>query len=129
MNPSIKFLGHVPQDVLASYLKTSIASIHLCWFDSCPNSVIESIIAGVPVISNNVGGTWEIVGPSGGYVCDVDSPYDMSPVDLYNPPQINRGRIAAALRDCVKKQPSVKKDRVLINNIADQYLQFMKELL
>lgn len=128
-NTKIKFIDHVSQKVLASYFKKASASIHLCWFDSCPNSVVESIIAGVPVICNNVGGTWEIVGPAGGYVLPLDNPYDMNPVDLYHPPKINRGRVAAALRDCIKKQPPVKKEHVLISTIADQYLQFMKELL
>ncbi len=128
-NNKIKFLGHVDQKILASYLKAASASIHLCWFDSCPNSVIESIVAGIPVICNNVGGTWEIVGAAGGYVLPLDDPYDMNPVDLYHPPEINRGRIAAALIDCIRKKPKMINKNVLIDNIADQYLKFMKELL
>ena len=128
-NNKIKFLGHVSQSVLASYFKAASVSIHLCWFDSCPNSVIEAIITGTPVICNNVGGTWEIVEPAGGYILPLDNPYDMDPVDLYHPPEINRGRIAAALNDCIRKPPCIKNDHVLINTIADKYLQFMKELL
>ncbi len=128
-SPRLKFIGHVSQEVLASYFKAAAASIHLCWFDSCPNSVVESITAEVPVISNNVGGTWELVGPSGGYVCNLDSPYDLNPVDLYHPPAINRQKVADTLIQCLKEKPTIDNKYVRIDNIADQYLKFMKELL
>ena len=126
---NIRFIGKKNQRELASYLKVAKASLHLCWFDSCPNSVVEAIVAGVPVVCNNVGGTPELVEPSGGYVCDIDRPYDMEPVDLYHPPEIDRWKVASQLIKAVNEQPVVKKDHVLIDNIADQYLKFMEELL
>jgi len=127
--PQIEYCGMLPQNILATLLKGSFASIHLCWFDACPNSVVETICAGVPVICNNVGGTWEIVLPSGGYVCNVDSPYDMSPVDLYHPPKIDRNKIAGALIKCIKEKPKIKNNHVNINNIADDYIKFFGSLL
>lgn len=126
---SIQYVGNVEQRMLASLLKASIASIHLCWFDSCPNSVVEALCAGTPVICNNVGGTWELVGPSGGFVCDIDSPYDMNPVDLYHPPKINRRVVAEAIRECAKKRPVVNNDFVNIDNVAERYLEFIEEIL
>ena len=127
--PNIEYLGMLSQDILMPMLKGASASIHLCWFDACPNSVVETICAGVPVICNNVGGTWEIVLPSGGYVCDVDSPYDLNPVDLYNPPKIDRKVVAETLKACIKGKPVIHNDHVNINNIADEYIKFFEELL
>jgi glycosyltransferase involved in cell wall biosynthesis len=127
--PQIEYFGMLPQNILCNLLGSVFASIHLCWFDSCPNSVVETICAGVPVISNNVGGTWELVLPSGGYVCDVDNPYDLSPVDLYHPPKIDRNKVAEALMRCKESRPQIKSDHVNINNIAEEYLQFFRSLL
>lgn len=128
-HPSIHYVGNLPQKKLASFLIAAKASIHLCWFDSCPNSVVEAIVAGVPVVCNNVGGTWELVMPSGGYICAIDTPYDMRPVDLYRPPKIDKGKVAEQLIKCIKEEPKVNKEHVLIENIANQYLKFMMELI
>ena len=125
----IDYLGSLPQSMLIPVIKGVAASIHLCWFDACPNSVVEAICAGVPVITNNVGGTWEIVAPSGGYVCDIDSPYDLNPVDLYHPPKIDRNKVAEAMRKCVSNRPKITCEHVDIRNVARQYLDFMESLL
>lgn len=128
-NRNLVFCGMLPQNMLIPMLKTCTAAIHLCWFDACPNSVVESICAGVPVITNNVGGTWEIVAPSGGYVCNIDKPYDFKPVDLYHPPEIDRNKIAEALICSVNARPKITNDHVNIKNIAKQYLEFIESLL
>lgn len=128
-NPSIRFVGNVSQFDLASYLVIAKASIHLCWFDACPNSVVEAICAGVPVVCNNVGGTWEIVGPSGGYICCVDREYDLNPVDLYHPPKIDRSVVAENIIRALREEPVITHRHVDIRNIAAQYLQFIKELI
>lgn len=126
---NIDFVGHVDQDCVASYLKIACASIHLCWFDACPNSVVEAIVAGVPVISNNVGGTPELVSMSGGYVCKIDKAYDLSPVDLYHPPPVNRKLIAAVMKECAEKKRKIDSSRFYISQVALEYKSFMEELM
>lgn len=126
---NIDYLGMLPQSILMPVLKGCTGSIHLCWFDACPNSVVEAICAGVPVITNNVGGTWEIVGPSGGYVCNIDEPYDFEPVDLYKPPEIDRTVVAEAMRKCAAERPKVNCGHVDIRNVADHYLDFIRDIL
>ncbi len=127
--PSISYLGVIDQNRIARYLKIACASIHLCWFDSCPNSVVEAITAKVPVISNNVGGTPELVRLSGGYVCNIDKPYDFKPLDLYHPKPIDRSIIAKAMVKASQKRLPIRNDHVLINEVAKQYLTFMHSLL
>jgi len=125
----IEYVGSLPQNLLMPILKAATASIHLCWFDACPNSVVEALCAGVPVICNNVGGTWEIVGPSGaGEVLAIDEPYDCEPVDLYHPPAIDRHMVADAMirLASAKERPVVRNDHVNIANVATEYLRFME---
>jgi len=120
---NVKLLGTVDQKTLGSYYKACSASIHLCWVDCCPNSVVESIAAGCPVICNNVGGTRELVDKAGGIVCDVDEPYDMSPVKLYQPPKMDRNIIAAAIQRSSVEKIQVNRESVSIKNTAIDYIE------
>lgn len=137
--PDIEYLGNVPQTVLMPLLRAATASIHICWFDACPNSVVEAICAGCPVICNNTGGTRELVGQAGfeGEIVEVDKVYDFKPVDLYHPPKIDRRLIAEAMALQAARQldyragqrKTLYQSHVDIRNIAQQYLMFFKELL
>ena len=55
---------------LSRYIKGCIGTVHLAWIDWCPNSVVESIMAGKQVIHTNSGGTQEIVNGRGYQVKD-----------------------------------------------------------
>ncbi len=125
-NRSVKFVGLIGNDEFADYYPTMCAMIHLCWLDSCPNAVVEAIAAGVPVITNNVGGTRELVGPAGGIICDVDRPYDYKADPVGRPPKINRRVVAEAIERCAKSHLTVvRRDHVDIDNVARQYLEFI----
>jgi glycosyltransferase involved in cell wall biosynthesis len=126
---SVKFMGHYEHDDLWALFGHAAASIHLCWFDACPNSVVEAIVAGCPVICNNTGGTNEIVRPSGGIVLDLDTPYDYGPVDLYHPPAIDRYKVAQAIRKCAERRPVITSDHVDIKNIAMQYKAYFERFV
>lgn len=124
--PNVKYVGTLNQVEIASYLNMVNAVIHLCWFDSCPNSVVEAIANKVPVICNNVGGTPEIVGLSNGYICNVDKKYNLKPVDLYHPPKIDRAIIAYNMNRAAMELRLISRDHVDINNIAAQYMSFFR---
>jgi glycosyltransferase involved in cell wall biosynthesis len=126
---NIIFLGQLNQEELASYLITCKALIHLCWIDCCPNSVVEAITAKIPVITNNVGGTKELVAPSGGIVCDIDEPFDLEPCKLYNPPKINRIIIAEAIKRTIQEKIIIENKYITIDEISKQYLNFFESLL
>jgi glycosyltransferase involved in cell wall biosynthesis len=123
---SVKFVGACKHEDLCEVFASACASIHLCWFDACPNSVVEAIVAGGPVICNNTGGTHEIVRPSGGIVLDLDADYDYRAVDLYHPPKIDRYKVAEAMRRCAENPPSITHDHVDIKNVAGQYAEYLK---
>jgi glycosyltransferase involved in cell wall biosynthesis len=129
-HPKIKYVGVLNQNELASYIKAAIATIHLCWFDACPNGVVESLIAGTPVITNNVGGTHELIElTKGGYIARIDKEYNYKPCDLYNPPKFDTEKVVEKLWKCFETRPKPKTDSLLIDNIADSYLEFFEEIL
>jgi len=130
-HPQLVFTGNINQQQLAYYIKQASLAIHLCWFDACPNSVVELLCAGVPVISNNVGGTPELLGlcKLDKLVCRIDEPYNYEPVDLYNPPYIDRQIVADTINDVIQYGVSVDSTQLHIQNIATQYKMFFEELL
>jgi glycosyltransferase involved in cell wall biosynthesis len=71
--PPIVMLGHLDEKRLNDYLSMSDVMLNLCWYDWCPNAVVEAICAGVPVICGNNGGVPEIVRDSG-IILDIDTP-------------------------------------------------------
>lgn len=127
--PNVKYLGNLKQKELTSYLKICDASIHLSWIDWCPNSVVEAIAAGVPVITNNIGGTQELVSPGGGIVCNIDDPWDFKPCALYKPPPIDKNIVADALVKCSKKDIVVEKSHIDIKSTAKQYKLLFEKVL
>lgn len=128
-NKRVRFVGHCDHEDLWAMFQLAAASIHLCWFDACPNSVVEAIVCGCPVITNNVGGSHEIVRPSGGVVLDLDEPYDYRPMDLYHPPKIDHRTVAEAMRKCAESRPAVTADHLDIRNIALQYKAYFERFV
>lgn len=125
----VNYLGVLDQRTLFSYLKISNAFIHLSWIDWCPNSVVEAISSGVPVICNNVGGTQELVRPSNGIVCNIDKNYNMKPCKLYSPPIFNKNIVIDAMNRVCNENITINKDHIDIKNVARRYYNFFKEVL
>lgn len=77
----IIYYGMVDRDVVRNILTIADFSLHLCKRDSCPNSVVEIIAAGVPVITTNkCGGATEICSMTEGcIVCGGDFDNDFQP--------------------------------------------------
>ena len=121
--------GVMGQRALGGLLKAVNGVVHLCWFDNCPNSVIEAICSKKHVVTNNVGGTHEIIERCGGFVCNIDKAYNYKPCDLYNPPSINRQIIADNIQKCISTTMKVDNDSVNIKNIAKEYLSFFRSIL
>lgn len=114
---------------LLTYMHLSTAMIHLCWFDCCPNSVVEAINQKCPVICSNQGGTKELVYPSNGIVLELDKPYDYQPVNLYHPPPINIQVLAEAIRSVAANRPEINSDHVNIENVAWRYKNVLESAM
>lgn len=128
-HPNIQFLGRLSQEELIPYYVSCISLIHISWIDNCPNSVVEAICAGKPIICGNLGGTPELVRKSGGIVLDLEVEYDLEPKDMYHPPAIDRSLIVDALQKCFRHSFCIKNSHVNIKNTATEYHRFFKYIL
>ena len=62
---NIQVVGQVAYDDIPSILSQQDVLLHIKYGDSCPNSVIEAMSCGVPVVCPDWGGTKELVGNAG----------------------------------------------------------------
>lgn len=58
---SVRFAGRLGRDEMAAELRRSTVAINPSTVDNMPNSVLEALASGVPVVSTNVGGVPFIV--------------------------------------------------------------------
>lgn len=127
-SPSDKvfMLGHLPEGLLRSYLASSTIMLYLAQYDWCPNAVVESLVAGTPVICSNNSGVAEIVGEDGGVALPIDEELNLA--DLYHPPaKMPKSYVLETLD--IMGSYRVFKPELFIDNIAQQYKQVFLETL
>lgn len=127
-HPRIRYPGWIHPNTLQRMLSEAIATIHLSWLDWCPNSMIESAVAGCPIIYSESGGSLE-VGLGNGIAIE-DEKWDFRhPCFLYDPPKMNEDQIIAAMFNMNRNDIKVEGKAFYISNIADQYISFFREVL
>ena len=129
---NVIFLQRVNNSDLPMYYNASDVYLFFSWLDNCPNSVIEAICCGLPVICTNQGGTHELVEMSnGGIVVDADEPFEFKEVELYNPPVPDMGKIATAMDDMFQDyamyKNQINSEVFDIDIVAKKYFDFMKD--
>lgn len=62
---NVFYTGGIPQDICLEFYSIADWMIHLAWLDHCPNTCVEAMSQGCPVICTEAGGTRELVGESG----------------------------------------------------------------
>lgn len=60
-HPNIHYIGSKNHDDMRSLYHRAKLMVHVCHLDSCPNSVVEGLRMGLPVLCNNIGGTKELI--------------------------------------------------------------------
>jgi len=118
----------VAPENLDAFYAMATASIHLCPFDSMPNSVCEALCCGVPVICTNTGGTPEVVREGCGRILGLDT-WDGEPTDTEHPPPINRNMVAQAITQMVGAPRVTNNAHVDIKKIAQQYTTFFRDVM
>ena len=126
-HPRIRYLGWVGDHKLAALLSKAIATIHLSWLDWCPNAMVESAIAGCPIIYTNSGGSAEVGQNAGISISDVQ--WNFKIVDLYDPPPLDINAIGDAMVTLKKFEYIVSKPELHIDFVADKYIAFFEKLL
>lgn len=110
-------------DIYSAVAKSGGWFIHLAWADHCPNTVVEALSRGCPVVCASTGGTKELVGDNG--IVIPDGEYNFSLYDYDNPPQIElKSFDVRRLEMC----PNVDRDSVSIEKTADKYCEVFEKL-
>lgn len=123
-SPHIFYAGSLPHDQCLKLFVIADWMIHLAWGDHCPNTVIEAISQGTPVICSSVGGTKEIV-KNNGITIDEVVDYDYTLFDYDNPPKLadNFGNLGPL--------PDIKIDanHLDIKKVSRSYIEFFQKIL
>ena len=131
---NVHFLQKVPNAELPLYFNAAQVYLFYSWLDPCPNSVVEAISAGLPVVCTNQGGTPELVRMSnGGIIVEADDEFPYTEINLYNPPRPDMDKIGVALEEIYTHydsyQQNINREVFDIHLVAAQYLQFIKDNL
>jgi len=87
------YTGNLPHEICEQVFAVSDWMIHLAYLDHCPNTVIESLMQGTPVICSNLGGTKELVQGFGVQLLEPKD-YSYELIDYENPPLIDVNQIS-----------------------------------
>lgn len=87
IKPSIFYAGSISHEACLQVYSQADYMIHLAWLDHSPNTVVESLGCGCPVIHTSDGGTRELVGVNG-ILLQEQVAYDYTLRDYDNPPDI-----------------------------------------
>jgi len=128
-HPNVKYLGHLSD--LSSLYRSADYMCHICHLDACPNSVVEGLHAGVPVLCNNIGGTPEIVGESG-IVLPLDVPFDFKPIrkmKQVGPSSVDREILTKGMIEMMSRKWNVSRPDLDISVSAKKYYKFFEDIL
>lgn len=108
------------------FLPWCVASVHISYLDWCPNAVVESLVAGVPVIYANSGGTPFVVKKDGFAVGD--HPWNYKAIDLYGKHPLNIEELAKAYDLALQSKKRVLRPDLYIDNVADRYVKYVQDV-
>lgn len=124
-DPHIFYAGSQPHDVCLEIFSASNWMLHTAWLDHCPNTVVESLSQGTPVICSEHGGTKELI-QEFGIVLKESQEYNFELTDYDNPPRIDVTQIKNKLPP--KSSLGVNFD-VSMQRCLNDYLSFIGEIL
>ena len=132
----IIYYGMVSRDIVGNVLNIADFSLHLCKRDSCPNSVVETIGAGVPVITTDkCGGATEICSVTQGcIVCNGDFDSDFKPEhpyrDSYNilTPQLHDNILQSMIMISKDKRLVKLPEQLTAEYMANSYIDIMEKV-
>lgn len=118
--------GHIPPHKLPFYLRGADGFVHLSWLDWCPNTVVEALACGLPVLCSHNGGTNELVKNSG-LIMELEETYNFNKVSLYKPPTPDPALVAQGMMELLEWKEPIYRPDLSIDQVAKQYIDFMLE--
>jgi glycosyltransferase involved in cell wall biosynthesis len=122
---NIYYTGMISDAKLFALHKLCHAMVHIVWLDACPNGVVEALVNGCPVITNDWGGTHEL----GVQTIIPDTPWNFKPVNLNKTPKLSVPLLAEAMKKHAVERVQVESGHLHIKRIAEQYSRFFRSVL
>jgi len=122
----IKYLGVISREKIARYLASCDLMLDLQTASWCPNSVVEALVAGCPVIGCKGAGSEELIKTEGVLIYD-EPPTRMRDNEKYY--KINHGEVISAIRGLLKTNSYFERKDLHISNIAKQYYRAIEQVL
>lgn len=119
---NIYYTGSVPHKTCLEIYSIADWMIHLAYLDHSPNTVVEALSQGCPVICSDDGGTKELV-KDNGFILSEHKKYEFQLLDYDNPPSIDVGQVTFL--------PNVTVDNSHLNivEVAKQYVQVFNHVV
>ena len=115
----------IPPEDLPGYYTMADAMIHLSWLDWCPNTVVESLACGTPVLCSSNGGTKELV-KDNGVVIQLEESYNIGEkVPLYNPPKVDSQLVVEGILKVLNESKGFTRKDLSIEEVAKKYSKVM----
>lgn len=122
--------GHISNLLVQKELSECSLFAHICHIESCPNSVVEALLVGLPVLCNNIGGTPELVSKDG-IISEIDN-WNFSPISDMNLTKLNQDQIdilAKGVLSILDFDKLVNRDDLLISNVASKYAKVFRSFI
>ena len=125
----IKYFGEVRNGEVPFYVNNSDFFIHLSYIESCPNSVVEALVGGLPVICTSNGGTSELVKGSGEIISEGE--YNLEPYYSYCIPKVENKKVAQAINRLIinEKEYQFPRRDLFMSTCAENYIRVFEETL
>lgn len=123
-DPHIFYTGSLPHDQCLKLFVIADWMIHLAWGDHCPNTVVEALSQGTPVICAATGGTKELV-KGNGIIIPEKTEYDFSLLDYDNPPDLPHDFGGFGALPIINVDPSYLDMKL----VSRSYVEFFEQIL
>lgn len=120
----IFYTGNVPHEISNQIYAISDWMFHLAYLDHSPNSVVEALMQGTPVVCSSSGGTKELVGNYGIIVNEIEE-YDYRLIDYERPPELDLSGVGP-LPDVSSLGQHADID---LRNVANRYVDVLRNVL
>lgn len=130
----VRLVGHVEPKELPLWYRSADVCMFLSWLDNCPNTVVEALASGLPVLATNQGGTKELLQlTDGGIAVQADAEFQFTSVELYKPPEPDLDMIIKGMFEIVESRKfvaaNIKRELIGIDSIARQYVGFSHQVI
>jgi len=125
---NIHYVNKIDRSKIFAYYKSADALIHISRVDACSNVIVEALAAGTPVITNNVGGSPELVREDG-VILEIDPPLKYKKFKMRKPDRVDPKIIAEGIHECLGRKWEIDRQDLHMKNCAQQYYDFFNRVL